>query len=206
MGQDNNQQSPQTGTVPEWFTPVGSTPTPPLKPKKSPKFLLIIGGAILLLGVIAVTIVTLARQPSTCLDASDYKALTGIDVADDLSPAESFYDSYTLFNDGTTTYDNTTDGGLYGESLLQKIADFYKSHSAKSMLITISAAYVLPENESITNQRIATVRSSLLKAGVPESTVVIVGATYVAPEDSIDGNGDTGEISISITSDTTCTP
>lgn len=203
MGQDDNQQSPQTDSVPDWFNPASSLPTPP-KPKKSPMLLFVIGGIILLMGLVVAIAFFTTRQPSTCLNASDYKALTGMDISDDISPTRTFYDSYILFEDGALTYDNSTDGGQYGDVLIRKIADFYKAHAAKPMLITISANYFTPDKEELTNQRIATIQSSLLSAGILESVVVVSGATYVTPEDAIEGAGDTGEIAIAITSDTTC--
>ena len=204
MGPDNNQQPPQAGAVPEWFNPV-SPIAPPPKSKKTLMRVLIIGGITLLLCLVVAVVVIVTRQTSTCLDASDYKALTGVDTSSsDLSPTQSFYDSYTLFKDGVLTYDDSTDGGQHGNQLIQKIANFYKAHTAKPILITVSASYLTPDNELLTNQRIATVQSSLLAAGVPESVVVVSGASYITPEDAIEGDGDTGEISIAITSDTTC--
>lgn len=203
MGQDDNQQSPQASSVPEWFNPVGPISTPP-KPKKSPRLILITGGIILLLSLVAAIVFIATRQSSTCLDASDYKSLTGVDISSDLSPTETFYDGYILFEDGTLVYDNSTDGGQYGDRLIQKIADFYKTRTMKPMLFSISAGYFTADNESLTNQRIATVRSSLLKAGVPESVIVVSGASYITPEDAVEGDGDTGEITIAITSGTAC--
>ena len=203
MGQDDDQQPLQAGAMPAWFNPVNPA-SPPPKPKKSPLRIVIIGGVILLICLVATLVFFVTRQPSTCLSVSDYKALTGVDTSDGFSPTETFYDNYVLFDGGALTYDNSTDGGLHGDALIHKIADFYKSHTTKPMLITISASYLTPENEELTNQRIATVRSSLLSAGVPESVVVVSGASYITPEDAIEGNGDTGEIAIAITSDSMC--
>ena len=201
MNQDNDQSTQQPGMMPEWFRDAAPNPEPPRK-NRLPKMAVVVLGGVLLLGA-CVAIGVLAFTPkSTCFDLADYKELTGATLSDSLSPTDNFYADYMEFKDATVSYDNSSDGGQHGDALLQKIADFYKAHPSKPMIITVSGVYFAPTDEALTNQRISAIESSLLKAGIPSSVIAVTGATYIAPED--EGGGGGSEVTLAITSDPSC--
>jgi|GEM_PF-2085649 len=201
MNQDDYQPTEQASQVPGWFAGTKSTATPPPKRKRVPVLVIIIA-TITLLGISAVIGLLMFTKESTCLNLADYREITGTTLTDDLSPTDNFYTDYVLFKDQSADYDNSNEGGQRGDHLVQRVADFYKNHPTKPMVITISGVYFGPETELLTNQRIATVESSLVRAGVPGGIVVVAAASYISPEN--DGSGDTGEITIAITSDQSC--
>lgn len=201
MNQDNNQSTQQAGVMPEWFKDTAPNPEPPRK-KRSPKIALIIASSIIVLGVCIVIGLSIATPKSTCLDITDYKELTGVTLSDSLSPTDNFYTQYAQFKDNSVSYDSSVDGGQHGDVLIQKIVDFYKGHPSKPMVITVGGSYLTPSAETLTNQRISTVESSLLKAGIPSAIIAVTGANYIAPED--EGSGDSGEVTLAVTSDPSC--
>lgn len=204
MAPNNNASS---NYVAAWFQSVqDSAPTPPPPapaPKKNKLPLIIILGVGSLM-IVALTIVLLiANKTAPCLTAADYATLTGVKVdAASLSPTTSFYTSPVSFTSGTNAYDNSTDEGATGSALVKKISDFYKDHSESSIILSIKGTYGAKEALGITEQRVDTVKASLIAQGVPEASIQVLVPEYLIPEE--DTPGDASSILISITSSETC--
>lgn len=196
-----NQVTPVNRTTEEWFDSIQS-PVPPESPKSSRKRHALIGlGVLIFLALVGTVTALVVNQGAACLDVNDYKTLTGTELSDSLSPSESFYTEYVLFKTGSTDYDDTTDSGEHGTQLIQKIADFYKITANKSVIITVGGNYFVATAATEAAERVQTVKSSLLLAGVPESVLKVVAPTYIEPEDTATT---TSETSIAITSASTC--
>lgn len=208
MDQNNNpiQQSNQAPPIPEWFIEAATpTPEPFQRPKSYKKklFLIILASlTVCILGIIFTAV--FSNNVTGCLDNKDYSALTGTNLKDPLSPTESFYSDYVLFKPSSTSYDNLSDGGLHGDQLIQKIADFYKERPTKPMTITVNATYTVLEGETVAKQQLASVQSDLRLAGIPDISISTKGTRYVEPEENPVSGADSGEITISITSSPTC--
>lgn len=180
------QQQPTVDpSTEQWFDSI-QEPSPP--PKKSPKLLLVgIAGAIVLLAIITgiVSAFFMANVPR-CLNAADYKTLTGTDTNDVSTPPDEFYSSNIAFKDGSTDYDPATDSAQSGEEFIQKIADFYAANKATtSILISLRSNYFSKDASSIAAAQINTVKTDLLKAGLPESALSVSSPVYIEPEGEV---------------------
>lgn len=182
-----------------WFDSI-QTPTPE-PPGKSRKKLFIIGGLLLVLFAAGLVAALFMNQSSPCLDKNDYKTLTSNDAEDSISPTGDFYTEYALFKTSTNEYDNSSDSGEHGEKLIQKIADFYKTVSKKSVVITIRGNYFVTDAKDRAEQHLNTVKSDLINAGVSEKVISTDAVTYIEPEEPGDVDSET---IIAITSATTC--
>lgn len=184
----------------EWFDSIQSSAPEP--PKSSGKKHLLVGGGILVFLAIAGTAIALiVNQGPACLDANDYKLLSGSEPTELAPPWDHFYTDYVLFETDSNNFDNVTDAGAHGEKLIQNIANFYKTSDNKSIVITISGNYFSSTAQTKTEDHITAVKSDFIKAGVPESAISIEAATYIEPEDTptIDS-----ETTINVSSATTC--
>lgn len=194
------QPAPVDTATEQWFESIqGPAPEPP---KSSRKKHLLIGAAVLLFLAVAGTATALfVSQGPACLNANDYKTLSGSDTTDLLSPTDSFYTDDVLFMAGSNNYDNSTDSGEHGKQLIQKIADFYKTSENKSILITISGNYFSSDAKSVVEDHIGTVKSSLMNAGVPDKIISAQTPVYIEPEDASTTGSET---IISVNSASTC--
>lgn len=174
--------SPSTNSTEQWFDSLQAlTPTPPRNGRKKH---LIIGAVVFIsLALLGTASALLFGQSPLCLDGNDYKALTGNDTSDLNPPTNSFYTNYVLFADNSTAYDDTPSSREHGSQLIQKIADFYESSAGKSVIITISGNYFTTESKALVGQRVASVKASLLAAGIPEKALLTKDPLYIEPED-----------------------
>lgn len=206
MNPNNNQPQQPNGSIPEWFnaaaTPAPQAPKPSIHTSK--RIIIIAATAAVIIASVGVIAFLLSANSSSCLTSTDYKDLTGVSLASAPSPTDSFYTEYVLFNDGTSKYDDSSDDGAHGGGLINKIASFYKDHPKKSIIITVSASYFAAAGESLANERVTAVQSSLVAAGIPSGAIVVQGASLIEPEDAIEGDESNGETTIAITSDPTC--
>lgn len=205
-------QSTPTSMVPEWFNG-SSTPTiTQPEPKKPHKKRLLIAGVILIVALLTggLLYAVVGSVASTCLDSSDYEALTGVrldyNTAAILTPGSPFFIDYVSFKIGSAEFDNPDDAEIHGFAYLQNIAKFYTARQIKPMLITVSADYVNASSLELASQRIANVQSSLIKAGVPEKIVMTTSPKQLTSDEetSIDSSDDDIKTTISITADTAC--
>jgi hypothetical protein len=130
---------------------------------------------------------TLGRGATpACLDSSDYKTLTGVTLDDDtIVPKRSFYTDYVAFKDDSLSYDETSDESAQGIQLINRLATFYKSHATKSIRFVIDGSYFVDSEtaRTLAQQRIDTVRTSLVSAGVPIRLITANIPAYSEPED-----------------------
>lgn len=197
----------QNTPVPEWYR--NASPTPEHTPapngssRRRPVLVVVIVIVMLLLAASISAYFVFSPQKTTCLDATDYYALTGVSVTSELSPIDTFYLDYVSFQVSSAIYDNSIEDGVHGEQLVQKVADFYFARPDKPMIITISGNYSSPELESLANERIAVVKATLVATTIPDGALVINKALFIEPEedDSMSIGGDTY---ISVTSDASC--
>lgn len=193
--------APDNATA-QWFDSIGKAPTPSSQPPHSTsrkRFILVACSVLILAAGSGVATFFLTKSPA-CLSVADYARLTGTaTTAESLSPTEGFYADYVAFQADSNKYDNS---GEHGESLIRKIADFYSSLDKKtSILITIKGNYFDTSASSRTQERLNTVRSSLVALGIPETILKMTTPVYVEPEEA---GTETSEILISITSASSC--
>lgn len=196
----SNPTPPVDQATENWFDSIQTAPPEP--PKNSRKKHLLIGLGILVLLAAAGTVTALiANERTACLNAADYKTLTGTELNDAFEPSDSFYTTYVLFKPNSNNYDNSTDSGEHGLQLIQKIADFYKITANKSVIITVSSNYFTTNAQTEAKEHVQKVKSSLVLAGISESSLEVTSPTYIDPEDVA---AMTSETTISVTSASTC--
>lgn len=153
-------------------------------------------------GLIAFLVTTTADRRVVCLSTNDYETLTGVKPSADttISPG-SFYTNTISFdtNSSTPTPPSKSD---QGSALLEKIAQFYKTLSTKSIQITVSGTYYTEGDKNLTNERITAIASSLQKAGVDQNAIQSAEASYTEPEDTVPT--DSSVVTISVSSATSC--
>lgn len=187
---------PDTSTD-RWFKSIRSPAPPP--PTKSSKKLLIVACCVIVILFGAVVAVLVFNREPACLDTSDYRALTGTDLADPISPAESFYTDYVLFKDTSATLDPS---GEHGDALIEKIANFYQTVHEKSIFIGVKATYFDADAQQRAQERTAAVKSNLLAAGIPSAQISVTYPMYIEPEEP--GTTEESEVIITITSAASC--
>lgn len=197
LGQSTPQDANNTE---QWFNSL-QTPSP-IPPRSGRKKHIIIGLCIFIsLALLGTASALLFGKVSACLNANDYKALTGSDTSDIVAATDSFYTNYVLFADNSNNFDDATDSGEHGERLIQKISDFYAASAGKSVIITINGNYFKSESKTIASEHITTVKNSLLAAGVPQAALVVKDPAYIEPEDPPTV---TSETILTISSASTC--
>ncbi len=198
----NNDQIPRDNS---WFNSahiVESTP-PPRRSLKRP--LIILGVVVAITIIIALTSsVATQAQRSLCLNTDDYEAFTGITLSDDdtLSPTTNFYADSVLFKLNSTDYDNTTNGGANGDSLLERVAALYAKLKTTSIKVKVAGSYVNKESSDLAKRRIDTIVARLTGLGVAQADITSSTPVFDQP----DGTAYDDPIStqISITSSSTC--
>ena len=191
----------QQDTNSDWFAASIQQPYPAAPPPRRRwlrKLLLVGGIAILLIGGGAAGIYFL--RP-TCLTAADYQQLAGAPYEGQLDARSAFYTTLIYFQTNKATYDNTDS---QGEAQLKSFATFYQSHASASIVFTLSATYPEDIYRTLTEQRLASAKQSLISMGVPEDKIVTDTPTQITPEEPIDEDGATvgshNAIAVSITS------
>lgn len=190
-----------------YSTPAPSTPTsfssPP--PRPSRRRWIIIGACFSFLCIVGLVVLIVSRNNSpACLDADSYRALTGTTVAyDAISPKNGFYTDYVIFKPQLVTYDDTSDDAAHGTKLIEKLATFYKAHQAQSIRFAIDGSYFIDSDSTATlaQQRIDSVRASLIAAGVPMRLISANTPTYSEPEDDMPDENSATTITIVSASD-----
>lgn len=163
-------------------------PLPSIPPRSSHKRWIIVGIALVVVAiVITVIAITLSRSAAqSCLDTEDYRALTGATIeGDTISPKSSFYTDYFTFETDGISYAADTDQAAHGDQLIDRLADFYQSRETTSIRFTISGSYFTPSDtaRALAQQRIDTVRASLVTAGIPIRLITANTPVYSEPED-----------------------
>lgn len=195
------QQTAVDPSTEQWFESLQTTPEPPKKSRKV--LLVVIAGSIVLVAVaVGVVSALFGSSALSCLDASDYKTLSGTDVSEVSTPPDEFYSNYMSFKSGSTEYDLAADTNQHGKGFLQSVANFYTSNKTKkSILISIHATYFSESSSALAASQSQMVKSELMQAGVPSSAITTSSPVYIEPE------GDTAtqtEIVVGISSDQTC--
>lgn len=193
----------------EWLASI-TAPTAPAAPAEPQKnvikrrpilFMTIAVSAIVLIA----TVLVLIFMPTkiVCLDAQDYKDLTGNDYDGTLVATDNFFSSAIDFTPDSTNYDTTQEHGV---AMVNKIIDFYKSHSSSSVVITVSGNYYNSADEDLATSRVVAVWQSLVDGGVPKTNIITENPLYITEDDGEDGVVDTldNEILVSIQSAKTC--
>ena len=167
------QQTTVDPSTEQWFESLQTTPEPPKKSRKV--LLVVIAGSIVLVAVaVGVVSALLGSSALSCLDASDYKTLSGTDVSEVSTPPDEFYSNYISFKSGSTEYDLAADTNQHGKGFLQSVANFYTSNKTKkSILISIHATYF---SESFS--ALATSCVKKLENAMPKATPII-GKTVI---------------------------
>lgn len=202
----NRNTSPSTqptdSNVASWFqsvdAPVTNQPAP--QPGKKHTRIIIVASAIILILVIGTILFVSFNHSKACLTTKDYTALTGSTVdSSSISPSTNFYTTVVNFIADKTTYDDTD---KQGDTIVKNVAQFYNDHSSSSIIITIKGTYTALNALDITQERMDTIKDSLVSQGVPASAITTSIPGYIIPEE--DASGDPSSVLISITSAETC--
>lgn len=204
-------ESTSTESVPGWFGENKSMHVDPLQPRNSHRKSLIIGGVILTVIIIGGGLASMMtrKTSSTCLNANDYETLSGItldtETASTLS-AHDFYSDYVAFKDASAVIDGSDDAADHGAGFIQKIATFYTQRHTVPMHIVINSTYADTSNITLAGQRIATVQSLLIDAGIPANVITMNSPQRLDPdeEETASDNGvSASDIQTNITITTT---
>jgi hypothetical protein len=163
----------------DWFKPsdpfVASTPVKRRAPRK-----LLVGGALLVVALVfGLFLTTMLTRSNVCLDTTDYKDLTGV-PASNLNPKLDFYTYAIEFNGTSTTYFN--DGSPSSQTIIKTVGDFYKSHSKKSIVVTIDSLNSTATTQATATERLQTLKKDLLAAGVGESSIKANTPAFIESE------------------------
>lgn len=174
---------------------------PPKQRHSRHKALLVTGVMSLLFAAVAAATWILNREP-TCLNDDDYRVLTGTSRTDPLSSQTSFWSDIIYFAPNSVSYDNSS---TTATTVLTTVGAFARTHTDKSLIISVSGDYYEDSQLALTQQRIATVRAGLIAAGASASSVQLVEPTYISmDDDETNGNDINSPVTITITSVSTC--
>ncbi len=141
-------------------------------PKKRPGKLVTIAiiTALVLLGAGGAWYMMFVYNAPRCLTADDYASLTGVAYADQsFSPKDNFYSAVVEFSAEKPT---EAEPDSSGATTIGKIGEFAKKHPNKPIVVTIDSEYPESGSEELAAERLANIVSSLVAAGVPESSIV----------------------------------
>lgn len=199
MMNENDPHSTPAETDLSWFN--GETNHPIITPRRHISWrmpLLLFTATTLIVGV-AIAVMALVSNTSTCLTSDDYTALTGDTYAGKVDPINNFYGDYLSFNPSEVGYADAS-----AQNLITRIASFTKAHSEKSIIITIGAAYTNPDQLALTQTRIDTVYNDLVNAGVAKNILQENEPALTVPEEQEDSATISDTVSIMITSAESC--
>lgn len=143
-------------------------------------------------------------QSPTCLNASDYKDLTGEEYVGDISSTEEFYSFAIDFPVDSSTYDTTAEPN--GQYIINQISSFYNSHKSRSIYITIYGYYLDSDDKTLTEWRYNNIRADLISVGVPADIIrneITVIGQEANPEDDPADEG-TDSLIVSLASAASC--
>ena len=193
---NNNMQPVQPQS-----SPFGAGAVSQPQPQRPKKRLLVI--ALIVLAVVVIGFAAaLIFLPKSCFDTDSYKDLVslaqdfesgeGVDASAITQDQELFTQSI-YFQDATATINPELSDDA--PSLLQKLGTYYKDHQTTAPIsITIESSYQAGTSPEIAKQRIKTIKDSLVRAGVAESSVtaqdpvaVVLDEDSLYDDDVIDG-------------------
>ena len=145
---------------------------PPQKPRTLRRIVLIVGVALIALGV-GLHVYRLLNAP-TCFTASDYVEFYGSAPTDvTFEPGAEFFSGTYTFLPGTADL-NAADSDASPSEDATNLAAFYKKHSGKLAAFTIEAAYpssVEATSKSVAEKRAAGIKQLLNSAGIPAEMI-----------------------------------
>ncbi len=159
--------------------------TPEKQPSSKKKLFIFIGLCILLVGggTWAILAADYLSRPA-CLTANDYFSLTGEKADSNLSSADAF-DIYVVDYqpDGVQYLDKTK---ATTQSYIKKLGAFFNEHKDKSLSITVATTYQQRSDYNLEKNRAKALKADLLKAGIPEQSIIAIEPNYVATESQND--------------------
>lgn len=192
------EQTPQvSSTTTAWLD---SYAPPPPKPKKPiGKIILSVGVASLVALAVLIAMFAIDR-PKACLTVADLESLTGSATNDAIDSTNNFYTTNITFPSGSADYSPSSDPS---DSIdINEIFSFYKTHSDKSIVISIHSYYPKCDDDTLAKKRIDTIRALYDQAGLPAESIQLNAPIAYNPEP--DSNNTDGVTTLSITSEASC--
>lgn len=176
----NSPVSPISDPTAQWFESLPET-GPSKAPKTShTKIFLLVGSVIVVLFIGAVLLLLNGRQP--CLTTDNLRELSGnSEIESTSSSSGNSLAYYVYFEPNSSSYDVSAEQS--GPVIIKRVAEFYQKNPKTSLELTFSSTYLTTEDKSSAIERSATIKSSLIEAGVPENKIVVNDPAQVDQED-----------------------
>lgn len=195
------------GSTPAWFAE--SLGRPPKAPRKRYVYVVTSTCAVLIASLALAFYLLTKQQPTQdqCLQASDYKQLTGEDAPDDLNPVTDFYSAPFSFQANSLVFKDSNTTNVNESRQIESLGAFYASHKDKSLQIEIwSIATTDALVSELEKQRANMIRDNLVAAGVPIDYILTSNAGKLAGQviDTAEARGDIDTLTLNITSSPDC--
>lgn len=192
------EQTPQvSSSTTAWLD---SYAPPPPKPKKPIGKIILSVGAVSLVGLSLLIAMFAIDQPKACLTVTDLASLTGSATNDAIDSTNNFFTTNIIFPSGSADYSPPSDPS--DSIAINKIFSFYKTHSDKSIIISINSYYPKSEDDTLAKKRIDTIRALYNQAKLPAESIRLNAPIAYNPEP--DSNNTDGITTLSITSEASC--